>query len=213
MERQNYILARALVQVYASGIVFLGWAQSRAIFLWFTPFTLLACSGLLLYNEQKKSRSLCLYVALVYAGGFALEALGVATGKVFGAYHYTQVLGWGVLNVPLVIGLNWAVLIYAACLFVDLHLRTQHIFIKSALVGLLLVSLDWLIEPVAIALNFWQWHSTQVPLQNYVVWFCYSALAAAAFFGLKICAKNKLAGLFLAVNFVFFGALRVFFTL
>lgn len=43
--------------------------------------------------------------------GFVAEAIGVATGFPFGVYHYGERLGWKVLEVPPVIGLNWAGLV------------------------------------------------------------------------------------------------------
>lgn len=41
--------------------------------------------------------------------GFAVEALGVTTGVIFGAYHYTDRMGPRLHEVPLVIGINWAI--------------------------------------------------------------------------------------------------------
>jgi putative membrane protein len=204
------MLSRLLAQTYLFGVVFLVWRVSRPLFLWLTPLTLLGMSVVVLGVERRKTPWFWVYVCVVYVGGFILEAVGVATGRVFGAYHYTEVLGYGVANVPLVIGLNWAVLIYAACVAVGGRAAHLPIWAKSLCVGGLLVGLDWLIEPVAIALNFWQWHASQVPLQNYGVWFGYSAAAAAVFFysPVRRC-NNGQASVFLACNVGFFAALRV----
>jgi uncharacterized membrane protein len=37
--------------------------------------------------------------------------------------------------------------------------------------ALLMVALDVLIEPVAVALDFWQWENAVIPIQNFVMWF------------------------------------------
>jgi putative membrane protein len=53
-------------------------------------------------------------VVIITAGGFAVEALGVATGFPFGAYSYSGALGPRLLGVPLVIPLAWTWMAYPA---------------------------------------------------------------------------------------------------
>jgi putative membrane protein len=51
---------------------------------------------------------------IITAGGFAVEALGVATGFPFGDYAYSGALGPRLLGVPLVIPLAWTWMAYPA---------------------------------------------------------------------------------------------------
>jgi putative membrane protein len=39
-----------------------------------------------------------------------------------------------------------------------------------------MVLLDFMIEPVAIRLDFWHWQSGIIPLQNYLMWFLVAVL-------------------------------------
>jgi hypothetical protein len=65
--------------------------------------------------SQKRARlRLIVWIVLTYAVTFALEAIGTATGLVFGPYDYGNVLGVMVLAVPVVIGFNWVLVVLGA---------------------------------------------------------------------------------------------------
>jgi len=55
------------------------------------------------------------YISLIAVSiiGFLIEVIGVKTGYIFGRYYYGQSLGYHLLSVPLLIGLNWGVLLYS----------------------------------------------------------------------------------------------------
>ena len=73
----------------------------------------------------------------------------------------------------------------------------------------MLVLLDWLIEPVAVKYDFWQWTNTVVPMQNYIAWFIISALLLFIFNKFEFQKNNKLAQALYIIQLVFFASLAV----
>ena len=101
--------------------------------------------------------------------GFFIEVLGVNTGFVFGEYSYGKTLGLKLFNTPLVMGINWLNLSLAS--FGIISFFTEKKFLLILLSSLLMVSLDYIIEPIAINLDFWSWQNVSVPMHNYFGWF------------------------------------------
>jgi putative membrane protein len=112
---------------------------------------------------------------IIFVGTWAIEALGVATGFPFGSYLYTDVLGWKVLGVSLVIPFAWVSVISSSDAVVG------HFFGKSSiiLVALFATIFDFFLEFAAEALDYWHWGSMPPPLSNYLSWFFISLTAAA----------------------------------
>ena len=89
-------------------------------------------------------------------GGFAVEALGVATGFPFGRYAYGAALGPTLLGVPLVIPLAWTWMAWPAWIAAG-HL-TGHSAApggRSAAVGL--AAWDLFLDPQMVAEGYWTW--------------------------------------------------------
>jgi putative membrane protein len=126
---------------------------------------------------------------------------------VFGEYQYGDVLGFKLLNVPLLIGLNWSMLVFA--IGVPLSRTALPVWVKVALGSLAMVALDLLIEPVAIHLGFWNWEQVSVPVQNYVAWGLVSAVFFALFFLLPVRRENPVARYVLAAQVLFFAGLNL----
>ena len=55
---------------------------------------------------MKKIKMLRFFI-FAFSIGFLVEVIGVNYGIIFGNYTYGKVLGFKVLNVPLMIGVNW----------------------------------------------------------------------------------------------------------
>jgi putative membrane protein len=80
----------------------------------------------------------------------------------------------------------------------------------KALVGAsIMTASDYIIEPVAIAYNFWTWETTTIPLQNYAAWFLFSFLFLLIFYKFKIDKTNKVAPWLLATQIIFFLSLNL----
>ena len=159
-----------------------------------------------------------LWAICTYIFTFWAEAVGVATGAIFGQYEYGPTLGWAWRGVPLLIAFNWVMVVHgASCLSGRLVPSSLGSWRKPGLVlttGLIALALDFLMEPVAIRLDYWRWPGDVVPLQNYAAWFAIAGLAAA--FHPRplcrsgdMCSAGRLAGVYVVLQAVFFVFLRL----
>ncbi len=214
------IIAIVFHLVGLTGILFF---NSKTI-LQATPLNLLLSFVLLIWTQQKKGFYFWLFLLLVTGIGFAAEAIGVNTGYLFGNYSYGEVLGKKWLNVPLLIGINWFVVIYGCGTLVTNFLEkivrppaepviTVPLLKTVAIISdgaTLAVFFDWLIEPVAIQLGYWKWDNKEIPAYNYICWFAISVLMMALFRWLPFEKGNKFAINLLLVQAMFFLLLRTF---
>jgi putative membrane protein len=153
-----------------------------------------------------------------YVLTFMAEAIGVATGSVFGEYTYGATLGVAWHNVPLIIAFNWVMVVHGVvCIAGKLVSLRPEFWKLPAIVmlsGVLAVAFDFAMEPVAIRLDYWQWTGGSIPLQNYGAWFVIAVLSAAFHpwqmqRSSGMGAAGRLAGFFVIVQAVFFIALRL----
>lgn len=146
----------------------------RSFFVDLSFFHLLLSFLVLLLSRKKYGLHFWGFLGLSFIIGMAAEWVGVHTGLLFGTYNYGSVLGPKILAVPLIIGINWAMLsIISAALIEKLNLKA---WLEIGLAALLMVFLDFLMEPVAIKLHFWNWQNQEIPIYNYVCWLGISIL-------------------------------------
>ena len=113
--------------------------------------------------------------------GYAIEAIGVATGFPYGAFYYGEALGPRLAGiVPYLLPLSYAPLVVGAVAASwGTRLRLLHVLYAT----LLLVWMDAVLDPGAAALGFWVWPQGGVyygvPLSNYAGWLLSGALATA----------------------------------
>ncbi|MEQ9064467.1 MAG: carotenoid biosynthesis protein [Vicingaceae bacterium] len=208
MTKHKSLLAIAvLIIFYTVGIVGLGQAHTREFFLILTPFNLLLTAGVYIWGNGNYGPRFLLLFLLITAFGIAVEILGVHTGLLFGIYEYGHPLGFKFLNVPLIIGVNWSILILSANGL--LKNFTSHKLLRAATAAFLVTSLDVLIEPVAVHLDFWHWENQSIPLQNYLMWFITALLLEmlVEFFNVNI-ESNVSTGVFF-IQVAFFGLLNL----
>jgi uncharacterized membrane protein len=109
-------------------------------------------------------------------GGFAVEALGVATGWPFGTYAYSGDLGPELAGVPLVIPLAWTWMAWPAWLAAVRLTRSAPA--RVALAGVGLAAWDVFLDPQMVAEGYWTWAGPSlalpgvpdVPLSNFAGW-------------------------------------------
>ena len=200
--KENIGLA-VLVLVNLIGVVGFRTDSLLPIFKTLTPynllFTLLIC---FFYLPWRPFISIFI---LLFSIGFSVEFLGVKTGLLFGNYEYGSTLGLKWHNVPLIIGVNWFVLSIGArgCA----NRITQNTFFQVLCAALFMVGLDYLIEPVAMKYDFWDWSQNKVPIQNYFMWFLVSIFMQVLLNKKSIQIPFLLAFAILISQFIFFGAL------
>ncbi|MCA2212419.1 carotenoid biosynthesis protein [Jidongwangia harbinensis] len=115
-------------------------------------------------------------VAAATVGGFAVEAVGVATGFPFGTYDYSGQLGPKVLGVPLIIPLAWTWMAWPAWLAALRLARGRAARIALAAVGL--AAWDLFLDPQMVAEGYWRWLDATpalpglpgIPIGNYLGW-------------------------------------------
>lgn len=101
-----------LLILYGVGIVSLMVNDLRNVVLPLSPYTLLL-SFLILMNSYRWKSPVVWVAILVFLLGFTAEWVGVQKGWLFGVYHYGSNLGPKLAGVPLIIGINWAMLTLA----------------------------------------------------------------------------------------------------
>jgi bisanhydrobacterioruberin hydratase len=177
------------------------------LFRLLTPFNLVLCALILWINHREKHREVLWYSAIIFCSGFLVELIGVHYGIIFGQYSYGTTLGVKLWNVPVIIGLNWLLVMYCiACLTDSLKVATAYKIIMGAVLA---VSVDWLIEPVAMHFDFWTWKDGAVPIQNYMGWFFTSIVMQSLYHLLKVRAENKLALAYYFTQLFFFLILNI----
>jgi putative membrane protein len=192
-----------LTAMYIAGMIGLNNPQTSNLFQWLTPFNLLVSLAILLYFHPQWNRSFIIFCVLTFLTGFFVEVAGVKTGVIFGEYQYETTLGFKMLEVPPLIGVNWLLLIY--CVGASFCRTSQPIYIKVIYGALVMTMLDFLVEPVAIALNMWSWKEAHPPVQNYAAWFIISAVLLTLFHSMKFRKDNPVALWLLVLQICFFG--------
>jgi putative membrane protein len=198
----------------------------RELFIRATPIHLLLMCALLFYTQQKINWAFLLFFISCAVIGFFVEVLGTSTGIVFGDYTYGTALGTMVRQVPLLIGVNWFIIIYCcgccvSMLFARVAAKVGEENIKSSPLvrsfsvvldgALLAVIIDAFLEPAAIRLGYWHWLGMgEVPWYNYACWFLVSAVLLTIFQLLPFGRHNKFALHLLLIQVMFFLLVHVF---
>jgi len=195
--------------LYAVGIVGFVCLRDRG-FLLLTPLNLLISLLVSLHFHSAKSTNFWLASLTVAVGGFLIEVVGVNTGLLFGRYHYGPVLGFSLFSTPLSIGVNWLLLVYCSASLINFLLpQNNSRVLKSTLAAVLMVALDAIIEPVAIATDMWRWETAQVPLQNYIGWFVSALLLQGVISRFVATERNLVAAVVFLLQVVFFAMLNL----
>lgn len=195
-----------LIVIYVVGVMGMLVDSTRSLFLFLVPFNILGALMVMLGYHQKWSKAFITSIVCIYLGGFGVEWLGVHTGYPFGQYQYGQGLGFSLWDVPLIMGINWLLLVYGVSVIAS---RITHFKPLIAVIGaILMLVYDILLEPSAMRYQFWNWGENEVPIQNYLGWVI-SAFVFIYFFVManKNIAKNPIAEAIFWLQLLFFGIL------
>ena len=175
-----------------------------------TPIHLFVMFALFLWANSYFSIKLIKAIIVIYLIGVLAEVLGVRYNMIFGNYYYGNSLGPQVLEVPLIIGFNWLTLSFAT------HGVSSYLFKNKTIItvfaSILMVLTDYIIEPMAGALDFWYWVGGNIPIQNYVGWFFVSLIIHTILvkmnfkFNIKLCMALLLSQiLFFTIQYFNYG--------
>jgi putative membrane protein len=198
-----------IVLFYVVGTVCMLVPLTFPLFVQLIPFALIiSFLALLVFQTTINYKKTALAFIVIYILGLTIEIAGVNTGAIFGNYMYTGSLGITLLNTPIIIGLNWLILVYiTASLFENAKLNT---LTKIILASLLMVAYDIILEQVAPKLNMWRFSNDIVPYQNYIAWFAVSIVLQSVLKAFKINTVNKLALVVFISQLIFFLTLAFF---
>ena len=211
---QGYIQKRAIIfytiilMMHLVGMLGLWSSASRDLFETLTPFNLIVSVLLLFCFHKDYSTHFLVFILFTFSAGFFVEVLGVNTNLIFGNYSYGQTLGIKLWETPLLIGINWVVLVYINNYFIHKYVSSYNL-IKAFLGATAMVLLDYLIEPIAIRHDFWSWANGYIPLQNYIGWFVVSFLLSLFYHQSKFDKQNNFALVLLFAQLIFFGGYNI----
>ena len=175
-------------------------------FISFTPLNLTLNFILLLINCKGNKRVLTIII-LGFLIGMITEILGVQFGWIFGDYQYGNQLGINFGGVPLLIGVNWALLtVITGAIAQQFYFnKFMRVFIG---VGLMLF-LDLLMEPLAPVLDFWVFDGEEAPLQNYLGWAVVAIFLQFVYYLLKVRVNGSFPFHLYLLQIIFFSVLLI----
>lgn len=147
-----------------------------------TPLTTLTgfTFGVLHAGDRLGWKKGFLLLALVFVVALLFESLGVATGLVYGPYHYTDKLGPKFLGlVPYLIAVAWFMMMYPSFVMAEWITPSswtgaKRLLSVAAIGGLIMTAWDVVMDPIMVAGQHWVWEQPGaffgVPLQNYWGW-------------------------------------------
>ncbi len=174
----------ALLILYAVLTLFpvVGFAAGIPMPFFLTPLTtVVGFTFALLHAGQREgwTRALRL-LALVFGVSLLFESVGVATGWIYGPYHYTNRLGPLFLGlVPYLIPVAWFLTGYPSFVIADRLIpsgwkRWQRTLAVAAVGGLAMTAWDLIMDPIMVAGGHWVWDTNGayfgIPLQNFSGW-------------------------------------------
>jgi uncharacterized membrane protein len=142
---------------------------------WFiskTPLNLILSALLLCIHYPINNYKGAVFIVSVCVISFFIEWIGVHYGFLFGIYEYGANLGIKLDGVPVLIGINWAILLLSTAAIADRLVNATPV--KILLGASLMVFMDFFIETSAPPFDFWTWASGAAPLRNFIGWFAVS---------------------------------------
>lgn len=203
--KSEYILIIIALVFHIIGLVGIG-ILGNAKILAMTPYHLLLMSLLLILSFFTQIKRFAIWAAVTIIIGYTVEWVGVHTGMLFGHYSYSSVLGPKVSDVPLLIGANWMMVVAGS-------VCVAHIFTKkkdgaAVIAAFIATGYDFLMEGVAIKLDYWQWEGHVIPYYNYICWWAVSFCLAYLWKSLQL-RDNLFSICLLVMQISFFLILRV----
>ena len=199
-------MIRTIAVIFAVGIIGFSIPLTQNIFLHLTPLILLLSLILLfnydIYNTSESQKKRIIFYSIVFAVGFLVEMWGVNTGDLFGRYCYGSGLGFKIEGTPLLIGLNWVIMVYlTSAIFSALR---PNLLNNVVLPSLLMVAYDIILEQAAPKMDMWSWQDQVVPLQNFVMWGILALIFHALRYLMKVTDKNRMALPLFTIMLLFF---------
>ena len=226
LNKKNIAIFIAIL-FHLSGAIGILFSPYKDWFIQHTSLNLILMALLLIFTQTKINIYFFLFIAITFLVGFFVEVIGVNSGILFGNYQYGDVMGIKIFNVPLLIGVQWFVVIYCCGVIMnfvnnwahekiealgEISEKSQKVQSISLIIdaALLAVLFDYIMEPVAQKLGFWQWKNSDIPFFNYTCWFFISGILLVILNKLPFNKLNSFAIHLFIIQTIFFIALRMY---
>lgn len=140
-------------------------------------FVLFALSHCLVYEGRKRTAIFFLTSVVI---SYVMEEVGVRSGAVYGAYHFSDILGPRIGHVPVIIPVAWFMMVYPSWMVARSLLRGLDVYSVPGLTALAVttafVATGWdaVIDPVMARSGNWVWENGGsyfgVPRRNFLGW-------------------------------------------
>jgi len=161
----------------------------------------------IVFSRKSKHLHFILFLGIAFVIGVAVELIGVHTSYLFGNYYYGNNLGLKWHGVPLIIGANWGILAVTSAAVVHRFELNKHL--GALISAVLMVLFDYILEPVAMKLDYWHWSNGEIPVYNFVCWLGVSYLLQWIYQRMKLPEVNKVAESLFLMMFIFFTLLML----
>ena len=145
-------------------------------FAGYTSINLFLMSIILFANIKLNNKNQIFSLLLIFLIGMFSEFIGVNYGLIFGEYIYGNNLGFKLFGVPFLIGLNWVILTVICANIASILIKNNSIIQIIILGTLLMLFMDFVMEPIAPKLDLWKFKNLVVPTSNYIGWIIISIL-------------------------------------
>lgn len=173
---------------------------------WFvtkTPINLTLAFLVLVLNYPLNTQRKLWLAASFFFAGMLVEWIGVHQGFLFGSYSYGNNLGPKIDGVPLLIGINWSLLVIITGTIANFYSKNT---LTRILIGAgLMVFLDFFLEHSAPLFDFWTFAGGIAPFKNYIAWFLIAAFLHGIF------QRFKMQGSFVISMHLYTAQLLFFF--
>jgi putative membrane protein len=197
-----------LIILHLVGVVGILIPQTRNLVLSLSSINLFLGFIVILLSERKNLTGILVFSLIAFLIGYGSELIGVHTGALFGNYWYGANLGLKLMEVPLIIGINWGVLAITSASLTQKFIN--NIYIKIGVNSLLMVFFDFIMEPVAMKSDFWSWENDVIPFFNYVCWFFVATILQVIYLNFFKTSTNKVLNTLFIIQLLFFIILNFF---
>ncbi len=166
-----------------------------------SPLIGISASGLHASFYLGWSKTLLFFLVTLILSMF-LETFGVATGLLYGEYHYTYRLGPLFLgHTPYLIPLTWFMMLYPSYVIatvISRRLRIENSFNRQLIIagigGLVMTAWDLVLDPVMVIQEHWVWDEVGkyfgIPFQNFLGWWITGFIILMMFLWVKSRLKD-----------------------
>ncbi|MFN5422316.1 MAG: carotenoid biosynthesis protein [bacterium] len=211
-----YLKSKIFWAVFICGLVHVSGAIGmvffdRDAFLELTSVNLILMFVLLLWTEDRITPAWIYSLLIIFITGVVTEIIGVNTGILFGSYSYGDFFGMKIMDVPLIIGVNWFCIVYCCFILASRFIRNRRFafVLIPFFTAILTTAFDWIMEPAAVTLTFWNWKGGVIPLLNYASWFIITFVLVRIMLFFNTPTTNRFSIYLLGIQASFFIFLRI----